>query len=187
VRGGAWVGIMVAGLLCGCARDPYVSNEDETRSGEWYIAHQYDRVTGAELPIAAVFGWGSNSYVKFFPKVSQFQLTCFDGRPLVRFSFAFKIGNDRESVFGYRFDDRPGHANVESRIVKDKQIITIEDPAALATFLSELPGSSRLYVRIRSLIAGRTSAEYVLEGSEAAIKAAFDNCPMPMLPAKRTS
>ncbi len=187
MRGVAWAGIIIAAMsLGGCARDPYVGGDGETRSAEWYIAHQMDRVTGEELPSAAVFGWGSNSYVDF-PKASQFQLTCFDGRPLVRFAFTFKIGNDRESVFGYRFDERPGHANVEARIVKDRQIILIEEPAALAAFLSELPGSRRLYIRIRSLIAGRTSAEYPLEGSEAAIKAAFTNCPMPVLPAKRTS
>ena len=183
----AWGLIIVVGVsLGGCARDPYVGGDGETRSAGWFIAHQVDRVTGAELPSAAVFAYASNSYVAF-PKAAQFQLTCFDGRPLVRFSFPFKIGNDRESVFGYRFDDRPGHANVESRIVKDRQIIVIEEPAALATFLSELPGSSRLYIRIRSLLAGRTSAEYALEGSEAAIKAAFADCPMPGLPAKRTS
>ena len=185
-----WVGIVVAGaLLGGCARDPYVTGDGETRSGGWYIARQIDRVTDAELPSAAVFGYASNSFVTF-PKASQFQITCFDGRPLVRFSFPFKIGNDRESVFGYRFDDRPGHANVEARIVKDRQIIVIEEPAALATFLSELPGSRTLYIRIRSLLAGRTSAEYVLEGSDAAINAAFANCPMPVPqapPAKRTS
>lgn len=186
MRGVAWVSIILGALLGGCARDVFVSNEDETRSAGWYISNQIDRVTGAALPIAAVFGYGSNSYVPF-PKVSQFQLTCFDGRPLVRFSFAFRIGNDRESVFGYRFDEKPGHINVESRVVKDRQIIVIEEPAALATFLGELPGSKKLYIRIRSLIAGRTSAEYELEGSEAAIRAAFTDCPMPAVPAKRTS
>ncbi|WP_299815587.1 hypothetical protein [Tardiphaga sp.] len=182
----AWIGVIFAGLLGGCVRDPYVGAEGDTRSAEWYIAHQVDRVTGTELPSAAVHGWGSNSYVDF-PKISQFQLTCFDGHPLVRFAFAFKIGNDRESVFGYRFDDRPGHAGVEARVVKGQPMLVLEEPAALATFLSELPGSRKLYIRIRSLIAGRTSAEYPLEGSEAAIKAAFANCPMPALPAKRTS
>ncbi len=186
MRGLASVWIMIAVALGGCARDPYVSAESETRSAEWYIAHQIDRVTGAELPSAAVFGYASNSYVDF-PKVSQFQLTCFDGRPLVRFSFAFKIGNDRESVFGYRFDDRPGHAGVESRVIKGQPMLVIEEPAALATFLSELPESRRLYIRIRSLIAGRTSAEYPLEGSGAAIKAAFADCPMPVQAGKRTS
>lgn len=186
MRGVASVGIIVAGLLGGCARDVYVSSEGETRSAEWYISQQIDRITGAPLPSAAVFGYASNSYVET-PKVSNFQLTCFDGRPLARFSFAFKIGNDRESVFGYRFDDKPGHVNVEARVIKDRQIFVIEEPAALATFLSELPGSRRLYIRLRSLIAGRTSAEYPLEGSEEALKAAFANCPMPALPAKRTS
>ena len=186
----AWVGIVVAGALLGsCARDPYVTGEDEVRSGGWFISKQIDPVTDAELPSSALFGYASNSYVAF-PKASQFQITCFDGRPLVRFTFAFKIGNDRESVFGYRFDDRPGHTNVESRIVKDRQIIVIEEPEALATFLRDLPGSRTLYIRIRSLLAGRTSAEYVLEGSGAAINAAFVDCPMPVLPAapaRRTS
>jgi hypothetical protein len=189
VRAGAWVAIMVAVLLGGCARDPYVTGEGETRSAGWYISQQIDPVTSAPLPSSAVFGYASNSNVDF-PKVSQFQLTCFDGRPLARFSFAFKIGNDLESTFGYRFDDKPGHVNVDARIIKDRQIIVIEEPAALATFLSELPGSRKLYVRIRSLIAGRSSAEYPLEGSEAALKAAFANCPMPTVPAvpaKRTS
>jgi hypothetical protein len=186
VRGVAWMGIIVAGLSGGCARDIYVSNAGETRSGEWYISQQIDPVTGAPLPSASVFGYGSNSYVDF-PKLSGFQLTCFDGRPLARFSFSFKIGNDRESVFGYRFDDRPGHTDVDARVIKDRQMFVIEEPAALATFLSELPGSRRLYIRIRSLIAGRTSAEYPLEGSEAALRAAFANCPMPAIPAKRTS
>jgi hypothetical protein len=186
VRDGAWAAIIVGTLLGGCARDLYVTGEGETRSGEWYISQQIDPVTGAPLPSAGLFGYASNSNVDF-AKISQFQLTCFDGRPLARFSFAFKIGNDRESVFGYRFDDKPGHVDVDARIIKDRQIIVIEEPAALATFLSEVPGSRRLYIRIRSLIAGRSSAEYPLEGSEAALKAAFANCPMPAVPGKRTS
>ena len=186
MRGVALSGVLLAVVLAGCVRDSFVSFEEETRSGEWYISQQIDRVTGAILPNAVVFAPGSNSNEEF-AKVSSFQMTCMDGKPLVRFSFSFRIGNDRESVFGYRFDDRPGHINVESRIIKDRQMIVIEEPAALATFVSEMPGSSRLYVRIRSLLGGRTSAEYPLEGSEAALKAAFGNCPMPALPTKRTS
>ena len=186
MRARASVAIIVGLLLGGCARDPYVTGEGETRSGEWYIAQQIDPVTGVPLPSAAVLGYASNSNVDF-PKISQFLVTCFDGRPLARFAFAFKIGNDRESVFGYRFDDKPGHTDVDARIVKDRQIIVIEEPAALAVFLSELSGSRKLYVRIRSMIAGRSSAEYPLEGSEAALRAAFANCPMPTVPGKRTS
>ena len=66
----------------------------------------------------------------------------------------------------------------------------VREGDTLATFLRELPGSRTLYIRIRSLLAGRTSAEYVLEGSGAAINAAFVDCPMPVLPAapaRRTS
>jgi hypothetical protein len=174
-------------VLGGCARDPYVTSDGETLSGNWYIAHQVDRVTGTELPSSAVFALASNTNVDY-PRVSQLQLTCLDGKPLVRLAFDFKIGNDRDSVLGYRFDDRPDHENVESRVLRDRQIILIEEPAALSQFMGELPGASKLYVRIRSMIAGRTAAEYDLEGSAAAIQAAFARCPAPTSPGpKRTS
>jgi hypothetical protein len=72
-------------------------------------------------------------------------------------------------------------------VLRGQQILIIEEPAALAQFMSELPGSKILYMRIRSMQAGRTSAEYALAGSEAAVQAAFANCPMPVLPGKKTS
>lgn len=189
--GGGVVRIVAFVMLClalgGCARDPYVTSDGETLDGNWYIAHQVDRVTGAELPSAVVFALASNTHADY-PRASQLQLTCLDGKPLVRFAFDFKIGNDRDSVLGYRFDDKPGHENVESRVLRDRQIILIEDPAALSQFMRELPGASKVYVRIRSMIAGRTAAEYDLEGSAAAIQAAFASCPMPTPPRpKRTS
>jgi hypothetical protein len=186
-----FVGMIVAGLaLGGCVRDPYVTDDGETRSGEWWIAHQIDRVTGAELPSATVYEYASNSN-EDFPKPSSFQLTCLDKKPVVRFAFAFKVGNDRATVLGYRFDDKVGHENVESRVLLGKQQIVIEDKSALAQFMSELPGASKLYVRLRSMIGGRTAVEYTLDGSTAAIQAAFANCPMPptppLQPQKRTS
>jgi hypothetical protein len=100
--------VIVCVVLGGCTRDPYVTAEGETRSGDWYIAHQIDRVTGAELPSALIYAWASNTNEQF-PRVSQFQLTCLDGKPVVRFAFKFKVGNDRDSVLGYRFDDGPGY------------------------------------------------------------------------------
>ena len=190
MRGVACVGGLVACLaLGGCVRDPYVTPDGETRSGEWWIAHQIDRVTGAELPSATVYDYASNSN-EDFAKPSSFQLTCLDGKPVVRFAFPFKVGNDRDTVLGYRFDDRPGHENVESRILLGKQQVVIEEKAALAVFMSELASAKTLYVRLRSMILGRTSAEYLLEGSGAAIEAAFSKCPMPPLPSqpqRRTS
>lgn len=198
MRGVAWVvaaSVLGASVLGGCARDPYVTNDGETVTGSWRIAHQIDRVTGAELPSAAVFAYASNTNVDF-ARVSSFQLTCFDKQPVVRFAFDFKIGSDRNSVLGYRFDDKPGHENVESRVLFGNQMIVIEDKAALAQFLGELAGASKLYMRVRSMTAGRSAAEYPLDGSAAALQAAFANCPLPSPqtpppaappPARRTS
>jgi len=176
--------VMLCLVLGGCARDPYVTADGETLNGNWYIAHQVDRVTGVELPSSAVFALASNTNVDY-PRASQLQLTCLDGKPLVRFAFDFKIGNDRDSVLGYRFDDRPGHENVESRVLRDRQILLIEDPVALGQFVSELPGASKLYVRIRSMNSGRTAAEYDLDGSAEAMQAAYAKCPMPPPPKPR--
>jgi hypothetical protein len=49
-----------------------------------------------------------------------------------------------------------------------------------------MSGSRTLYVRIRSLnAAGRTTAEFNLEGAAAAVQAAFADCPLSGEPAKR--
>lgn len=174
--------MMVAGLILGgCARDPFVTERDETRSGEWWIPHQIDRVTGAELPSAYVFAEASNSNVDF-PRVSSLLLTCIDGAPLIRFGFDFKIGSNRNTVLGYRFDGTPGHDDVGSRVIRGNQIIVIEDRAEISTFVGELTGARTLYVRIRSINGGRTAVEYPLEGAAAAIRAAFAKCEMPKPP-----
>jgi ureidoglycolate hydrolase len=174
-----FMGMVVA--LGGCTRDPYVTNDDETRSGEWHIAHQIDRVIGAELPSATVFAGASNSN-ELFQTPSSLAISCLDRHPVVRFAFSFKIGTTQNVALGYRFDDKPGHENVPARIASGRQVIVLEDKATVAQFVSELKGSSKLYMRMRSLTAGRTSVEYPVEGSEAAILAAFAGCAMPPLP-----
>jgi hypothetical protein len=183
VRGVALIHIViVSGLVLGaCARDPFVTPDGETRSGEWWISHQIDRVTGAELPGGYLFADASNSNLEY-PRVSSLQLTCIDHQPLIRFAFDFKIGNNRETVLGYRFDDRPGHDDVDSRVVRGNQVIVIEERPAIATFVSELAGAKTLYVRLRSVTGGRTAVEYRLAGSAAAIAAAFARCNMPEPP-----
>jgi hypothetical protein len=174
--------LLVAGLSLGnCARDPLVTPIGETKSGEWYIAHQIDRVSDAELPNAAVFALASNSNYQW-PRVSSVQLTCFEGKPLVRFAFDVKVGSNRNTAFAYRFDDKPGHEDVESRVVRGSQVIVIEDRAAIATFISEMTGARTLYVRIRSINGGRTAVEYPVAGSAAAMNAAFGRCAMPAPP-----
>ena len=182
MRGGTLVGAIVAGMaLGGCVRDPFVTDMGEVRSGDWYITQQVDRVTGEQLPSAAIFADASNSY-EDFPKRSSMSLTCFDGQPIVRFAFEFKLGTTRNATVGYRFDDLPGHENVPARIATGRQILVIDDKVAVARFVSELRGARKLYMRVRSLVAGRTSAEYDLEGSEPAIEQAYAKCPMSPVP-----
>jgi hypothetical protein len=67
--------MLVAGVtLGGCARDPFVTERGETRVHDWWIAHQIDRVSGAELPNAFVYAQASNSNVEY-PRVSSMLLT----------------------------------------------------------------------------------------------------------------
>lgn len=106
------------------------------------------------------------------------QLTCFDGKPLVRFAFEFKVGTDPNSTLGYRFDEKPGHDNVAARFLQEYRTVAIEDRAAIATFADELATSGTLIMRVRSLNAGRTTAEFKLDGAPAAIEAAFAGCPL---------
>lgn len=119
----------------------------------------------------------SNSFDDYV-KPASMQLTCFDGKPMVRFAFDFKVGTDPNSTLGYRFDDKPGHDNVAVRFLQQHQTVVIEDRAAVTTFANELANSNMLLVRIRSLNAGRTTAEFKLDGDPAAIEAAFAGCPL---------
>lgn len=180
MRGVASICMIVAAsvALGGCTRDPFVTEKDETRIHEWWIPHQIDRVTGAALPSAYVYGEASNSNVEY-PRVSSLLLTCMPGnRPLIRFAFDFKIGSLLNTTLGYRFDDLPGHDIVPTRVVRGNQIIVIEEPDAVASFVAELEKAATLYVRIRSINGGRTAVDYPVRGAWGAVRAAFANCAM---------
>ncbi len=56
--------------------------------------------------------------------------------------------------------------------------MVIEDRVAVTTFANELASSNVLVIRIRSLAAGRTTAEFKLDGAPTAIEAAFAGCPL---------
>lgn len=168
--------------LCGCMRDPFVTEEDETRSRDWWITHQFDRVSGAELPSAFVYAEASNSNVEY-PRVSSLLLTCLERKePLIRFAFDFRIGTRSNTVLGYRFDDLPGHEGVAVRVLRNNRVVVIEDREAIATFVAELEKAQTLYVRMRSIDGGRTTVEYPVSGAWTAIRAAFANCDMPAPP-----
>jgi hypothetical protein len=187
VRWLAFVGI--ASLLGGCTpRDPYVSTANTISSGEWKIERQTDRITGNAIASALLWTRNSSHSGEDYAKPAEIQLICFESKPVARFVFDFKIGSDKNSSLGYRFDDRPGRDNVESRVLLGYNVIVIEEKTAVAQFVDELANSNVLYLRIRSLNAGRTTAEFRVAGAAAAVQAAFAECPVTPLPGqKRTS
>ena len=160
-------------------RDPSVfQNESNTvAAGNWRIERTPDRITGVPVPSAQLATLKASNSIAPDPKPASVQLTCFEGKPIVRFAFDFKIGSDANSILGYRFDDKPGHDNVPSRILLGYTVVVIEDGAAVAQFTQELASSKSLVVRIRSLNAGRTVADFETDGGKAAIDAVLTNCP----------
>jgi hypothetical protein len=165
-------------MLSACAaRDPLVSSAAAVPSGNWRIERQMDRITGAPLASAFLMTKTSSNSAEPFPQPSQLQLLCFKDAPIVRLVFEFKVGSNQNSVFGYRFDEKPGR-EIKARFLQDFKTVVIEDKAEVAQFVSELATSDVLYVRIRSLNAGRTAAEFRLNGAPTAIEAAFTGCPL---------
>jgi hypothetical protein len=182
-----WIAFAGVALSLGACADPNVSTTANTiSSGEWKIERQADRVTGSAIASALLMTKNSSHSQDAFAHPAQLQLTCFERNPVVRFSFEFKIGSDKNSALGYRFDDKPGRDNVESRILIGYTVLVIEDKAAVAQFIDELVNSSMLYIRIRSLNSGRTTAEFRVAGAAAAVQAALVECPA-TAPQKRTS
>jgi hypothetical protein len=175
----AWVVAALGLVVSGCAgRDPYVATPATTTSGNWKIEKQEDRITGVPVPSAMlIISNASNSFADF-AKPASMQMTCFEGKPLVRFAFDFKAGSDTNSTLGYRFDDKPGHDNVASLFMQEYRTVVINDTAEVARFVGEMQGSNTLLIRVRSLSAGRTTAEFKLDGAPAAIEAAFAGCPL---------
>jgi hypothetical protein len=165
------------------ARDPYVSSVGAATSGNWKIERQLDRITGAPLASALVTTRKSSNSAVPFAQPAMLQISCLDKAPLVRFSFQFKVGADRNSVLGYRFDEKPGH-EVEARFLQDSKVVVIEDGAEVARFVNDMATSHLLYVRVRSLNSGRSSAEFIVDGAPAAIDAAFAGCSLEQ-PARR--
>ena len=167
----------LAFALAACARDPFVTSTGAKLVGNWRIEHQVDRVTGTPVSSAlAITRTVANSAV-LFPSPAVLQLTCFRRQPIVRLSFPFKVGSNRNSELAYRFDDKPGHV-AEARFLMDYKTVVIEDPAAVAQFVAELATSKVFYLHIRSLNAGRSSAEFQVEGGATAVETGLADCPV---------
>lgn len=172
-------------LLCACARDPYVSQASTVPSGNWRIERQPDRVTGKPISSAFLVTSASSNAGVLYTQQASLQLSCFLGQPVVKFDFSNKVGSNLNSFLGYRFDEKPGH-EIGARFLAASSAVVIEDKAEVAQFVGELATSSLLYVRIRSLNAARTTAEFKVAGAAAAIEAAFAACPVtPPAPPQR--
>ena len=157
-------------------RDPYVSTASVVTSGQWKIDRISDRVAGAPISSATVSAMASNA-AEPFPQRTLMQLSCFINSPVISFKFEFKVGSERNSFLGYRFDEKPGH-ETNARFVSSANTVIIEDDAEVAEFVRELATSNVLYIRIRSFNAGRTTAEYQVSGAPAAIASAYATCPV---------
>jgi hypothetical protein len=165
-------------LLSACvARDPLVTYAGAVPSGNWRIERQVDRVTGSPLSSAVLMTNRSSNSAVDFPHPAGLQLSCFKDQPIVRLSFDFKVGSNRNAFLGYRFDDKPGR-DVDARFLQNFMTVVIEEKADVAQFVGELATSEVLYVRIRSLNFGRSTAEFSLNGAPAAIEAGYAGCPL---------
>ena len=72
------------------------------------------------------------------------------------------------------------------RILQDFRTAVIEDPAEVRRFVDELQTSQTLYVRIRSLNAGRTAVEFKVEDAADAVRSAYAECPLKPVPQPAT-
>ncbi|MEI8152758.1 MAG: hypothetical protein WCG92_14300 [Hyphomicrobiales bacterium] len=172
----AVIGLVLTLPLAGCMRDPYVSTTSFVQSGSWQVDRTADRVTGVPISSAGVKTTASNTDEPY-PRPASMQLLCFINKPVVSFRFEFKMGIESGSFLGYRFDDKPGH-ETNARFMAAARTVVIEDDAEVAQFVGELATSNMLYIRIRSFSAGRTTAEFKVDGAPAAIAAAYATCPV---------
>lgn len=167
----------MAVALAGCLRDPYVGGGLARISGNWQIERAEDRVAGRPVSRASLYTRRSSHSRVSYPLSASMQLTCFRQQPIVKFEFETRVGSNRTSTLGYRFDDRPGR-DVAARFLNDFRTVVIEDRAEVSRFVGELAASEQVYVRIDSLNAGRSAAEFQLNGAAAAINAGFAECPL---------
>ena len=152
---------------------PSFRNDDT--AGTWKIEQRTDRVTGtpsttSTLNVNAISPITGNLYT------GELQLLCFKNQPVVRIAFNYKIGSNRSAAMAYRFDDNPGR-EAEARFLLYFWTIVIEDPAEVARFIEVMKPASMMFLRVDSLVVGRTTMQLAVRGAPAAIDAAYSTCP----------
>lgn len=182
------VSVFVASLLLGgCALDPFVTVFGETYSGyagNWLIEDNVDPITGIAVPSARILTIRSSSAsLDLFAKPATMQLTCSGKDPVIKFAYDFKVGTSINSIFGYRFDERPGQDTINARFLQAAKSVVIEDRATVARFIKDMEGASKLIVRTRSFNAGRSVTEFDVSNSVMPVQKAFAGCPFDLPPA----
>lgn len=179
--------LVAATLLGGCALDPFVTILGETYSGyagNWLIEDNIDPITGISVPSARILTIRSSSAsLDLLAKPATMQLTCADKEPVIKFAYDFKVGTSINSIFGYRFDERPGRDIVNVRFLQGAKSIVIEDRATVARFIKDMEGATKLVVRTRSFNAGRSVTEFDVRDSVLPVQKAFASCPFELPPA----
>ena len=154
-------------------------------SGQWRIERQTDRVTGAPISSACVTRDGLERRRGFPAARRRCSSRASWTSPVISFGFEFKIGTNLNSFLGYRFDEKPGH-EIGARFVARRLHRRDRDDKRSGAVRQRARDQQLLYVRIRSLNAGRTTAEFKVDGAPAAIAAAFAGCPVkPPAPPQR--
>jgi hypothetical protein len=161
---------------CG-ARHSFTHAPEVVSAGAWKIEREPDPITGVAVASAFVTSRNSSNANELMPRLAMLQLSCFRDEPMIAFKFRFKIGTNVNSFLGYRFDDKPGH-DVEARFLQQHDSVVIEERTEVIRFVQELATASVLRIRIRSMNAGRTTAEFDVTGAPEAIKAGFATCPL---------
>ena len=149
--------------------------------GEWKFERRADRVAGGPTTTAYLLVPSKNTDSArrrpLLPQLASLQLMCFRNEPIIRLHFNFRVGANRSAAVAYRFDEKPGR-DAKARFLADFRTIVIENKADVAAFADELTASNMLFMRVNSLIVGPTSAEFRVQGAQAAIDEAFAECPL---------
>jgi hypothetical protein len=164
--------VLLALSLCGCGAD----GSTGPSAGNWAIGQQIDRISGSRATRAQLSAFtvsGNRQHMG----LAYISLLCFDGKPIVRLSYPFRVGANSSAIVEYRFDKNPGR-KATVRFMPDFRTIVIDDRAEVAQVAEGLATSAVLYVRVSSLHVGRAEAEFRVPGGGVATEATYAECPL---------
>jgi hypothetical protein len=150
----------------------------------WTINRKIDRITGQPAPSAHVITTKTSRSGRHLLGGVAVELLCFEKKPVVKVIFSLRAGANRNSTFAYRFDEKPGR-EIKATFLQDHKTVVIDQTAELAQFLDELATANTLFVRVTSLFAGNSSAEFRVHGGKQAIDAVVGECPLKPEPGRK--